>query len=237
MEADKELINTLDKLDIFKPEYAGQKIKNNINFIKYRESILKKYGKNARIFYCKENKIYFYYNDSEYPYEGICPLCSKSICYFCLTFNWFKVCCLRSRMYYLLTDEAMIFLNDNAKKDKFKDYLIYALFPYLNSLVFFGGLHIYIYKWKTNVKTIGYNGKEDFLRFEDYLKGDELHLNIFILIAGFDIFTVIFLSIPFLFLDIFFTILLILISIPFKFYPLKYLFGIGFIGMEEVMFI
>ena len=73
--------------------------------------------------------------------------------------------------------------------------------------------------------------------FEQYLKGDNEHWNIFILIVGFDIVSVIILSIPLLFLNILFTIILIIISIPFKFYPLKYLFGIGFNGMNKTIFL
>ena len=99
-------------------------------------------------------------------------------------------------------------------------------------------MHVFIYKLKTNIKTGElYNGFEDYLDFEQYIKGGYGHLDIFILIVGLDILTVVILSIPFIFLDIFFTILLILISIPFKFIPLKYLFGIGFRGMKETYFI
>ena len=81
-----------------------------------------------------------------------------------------------------------------------------------------------------------YNWLENYLDFEQYNIGCYEHWNIFILIVGLDILTVIILSIPFIFLNIFFTVLLILISIPFKFIPLKYLFGIGFSGMKETIF-
>ena len=130
----------------------------------------------------------------------------------------------------------MTFLPPNNDINYFRcNYLIYALVPYLNFLFFFGALHVFIYRLKTNVKRHS-NGKEHFISFEEYIHGDNGHWDILIIIAGLDILTVLILSIPFIFLDIFFTILLILISIPFKFYPLKYLFGIGFKGMEDTIF-
>ena len=84
MEASEEFINNSEidnpkMINVFKPEYEGQKIKDNINFIKFKTSNLKKYGQKAKIFYCKKDKIYFYCNDSEYPYKGLCPLCYRYI--------------------------------------------------------------------------------------------------------------------------------------------------------------
>ena len=42
------------------------------------------------------------------------------------------------------------------------------------------------------------------------------------------------LSIPFLIIDIYFKILLLIISLPFKNYPLKYYFGILYQGLREI---
>ena len=109
---------------------------------------MKKYGQKAKIFYCKKDKIYFYYNDSEYPYEGLCPVCNRYICYFCLEINWYENCCLIKKVYHILYEYAMTFIDPNSvqyyKDFEFNDYLLYAIIPYLNSLFFFGGLHVYI---------------------------------------------------------------------------------------------
>ena len=250
MEIDKQFINNLGQEDpkmihAFKPEYEGQNIKNNIHYIKFKESIIKKFGKKARIFYCKRDKIYFYYDDSIYPYLwGVCPLCKWNVCYYCSSANMDANCCLKKRIYYLFNVDALIFFDSYPKKNNnninfnFNDFLPYACIPYLNSLVFFGGLHVHIYKLRTKIKSdLYYDGVENYLVFESYINGAYDRWNIFLLIVGFDIIVVIVLSVPFLFLDIMLTILLILISIPFKFYPLKYLFGIGFQGIRQTIFL
>ena len=247
MEVDKEFTNSSryenpKMIDAFKPEYEEQKLRNNINFKKFKESIIKKYGNHARIFYCTKDKIYFYYDDSKFPYlEGICPLCKWRICYFCSSINWEDCCCLRKRAYYLLNVDALIFLDSYPKKEhinyNFSDYLFYALVPYINCIFFFGGLHVFIYKLKTNIKTGSeYNGVEDYMSFESVINGCYDHMESFGFIVTLDILTLIILAIPLFFLNLFFTIILIIISIPFKFYPIKYLFGIGFRGIKETTF-
>ena len=231
-------------MDIFKPEYKSQKLKNNIYFIKYKESILKKYGKNARIYYCKIDNIYFAYKTLRFPdYEAYCPLCKSLICYFCSTIDWHKNCCLGKRIHYLFNVDSQVFIgpcldSQYNNNPKFIDNLIYALVPYLNSIIFFGGLHISIYKLKTNIENgLHYKKADNYYDFENYLKGDDSHWDSFGIVVILDMLSVIILSIPFLFLDIFFTILIVLISIPFKFYPLKYIFGIGFYEMYGLMWL
>ena len=210
MEANKEFINNLyiddpKMSDAFKQEYEGQKIKDNINFKKFKTSILKKYGQKAKIFYCKKDKIYFYYNDSNYPYKGFCPICKKNICYFCSEIDWDESCCLKKRIYYLLTIEALIFFDTYPKHRnkvfKFNNFLLFALIPYLNSIFFFSGLHVYIYKLKTKIKIDGnYKMVNKYLNFEQYIKGVNNHWEIFELIILLDFITIIVLSIPLIFL-------------------------------------
>jgi len=75
----------LDK--IFKLDYAGQKLDNNIEFQKWKQSILIKYDKDAKLFRCIEDNILFYIayeNCRKIPiFKGICPICKNQICLFC----------------------------------------------------------------------------------------------------------------------------------------------------------
>lgn len=91
-----------------------------------------------------------------------------------------------------------------------------------------GGIHTAIYKLDTEIIFEEYN---DYLNFEQYIKGCDNHKDFFLLIVALDVgATIILACIPFLILDIIFTILILIISIPFNFYPMKYLYGIGFAG-------
>ena len=239
MEVDEKFINNLDiekpeLLDVFKPEYEGQNVEESLDFIKFKESMLKKYGKKAKKFYCKIDKIYFFYDYSKYPYEhfkGNCPLCNNGICYFCFESNYDENCCFKKKIYHLLNVDAMIFLDNTYN---FTDYLLFILVPYLNCLFFCWGIHALIYELKTNIKYYHYRVQR-YYTFIQYIVGDNKHWNIVGLIIFLDVFSVIILSIPFISLDIFFTLLLLIISIPFKFYPLKYLFGIAFSGMKQTI--
>ena len=145
MEGDKEFISNLvnitnDITYIFRPDYEGQNLKNNLNFKKFKESIIK-YGNNSKIFYCKIDKIYFCYNDTQFTIQGTCPICKRNICYFCSTINWYENCCLKCKIYHLLKIDAFIFFDSYPNRYyniKINDFLVYALVPYLNCLFFFG---------------------------------------------------------------------------------------------------
>ena len=105
MEVDGKFINNIDierpeLLDVFKPEYEGQNVEESLDFIKFKESMLNKYGKKAKKFYCKIDKIYFFYDYSKYPYEhfkGNCPLCNNGICYFFLNQIMMRIVALKKR--------------------------------------------------------------------------------------------------------------------------------------------
>jgi len=57
--------------NIFISEYQGQSLKNNINYKNWENSMFVKYGKDAKLFHCQEDKIYYYVSNKncmEYPY-------------------------------------------------------------------------------------------------------------------------------------------------------------------------
>ena len=223
--------------DSFKLDYKGQNINKNQEFIKFKKSIFNKYGKKGNIFFCKKNNLYFYYNNQYDPYAGRCPLCKRDICYFCLKSNigTHSICCFRKRIYQMLTIDAFEFCVKRENilgidyGEKFEKYLLFALLPFLNMVYFIGGIHRSFYKVETNM-IFDVDEEEVYLYdLENYTKGNkDGHCYTFHFIVAMNIGVVIFLTIPFFIYNIIFTILIILISIPFKFYPMKYLFGIGY---------
>lgn len=243
MEVGETLIDNQNSLAIFKTDYKNQKLEDNINFQKFKQTMLSKNDNKGRIFYCKNEDIYFYYNDSKYPYyHGICPSCNRQICYFCKKVNkyTYDLCCYKKRIHYIFSVDAHIFfkfpkcgVHDYNYQPTFKDNLLFAIIPIANLIFFAGGIHTAIYKLDTKIEfkdSYKNNDYDDYLNLEEYTKGCDDHWDIFLLIVILDVSATIILSIPYLFLDIAFTILIFLISIPFNFYPVKYIYGIGFAG-------
>ena len=68
----------------FKLDYVGQSL-NNSKFINWKADMYKKFGKDAKLFKCKNENILFYVSKKEcesqlYPCK--CPSYHESICYF-----------------------------------------------------------------------------------------------------------------------------------------------------------
>ena len=108
MENESNLISNFDFVEdnIFRTEYENQNIHNFKAFKNWKISNIKKYGKDAKLFHCLNDKIYFYapyYKCNEnYPYYKVkCPKCNKYICYCCSSINndeHFE-CCMKRRIY------------------------------------------------------------------------------------------------------------------------------------------
>ena len=94
----------LNDKKIFPYDYKNQKIDNNINYLEWKDSIIKEYSNDAKIFKCKRCKILFYSKKEDMikkPYYSMpCPICNNSICYFCsCDYNCFdRIYCCRRRI-------------------------------------------------------------------------------------------------------------------------------------------
>ena len=114
MEVEETLIDNQNSITIFKTDYKNQKLEDNINFQKFKQTMLSKNDNKGRIFYCKNEDLYFYYNDSQYPYyHGICPSCKRHICYFCKKVNkyTYDLCCYKKRIHYIFSVDVIFLLN------------------------------------------------------------------------------------------------------------------------------
>ena len=217
-----------NKLEKFKLDYESQKYENNSEFKKFQNSINKKYGTKKKLFKCVKDKILFYHDCSNYPfYEANCPCCSKSICYFCSSsYNIHQQnCCLKKKVYYLFKVNGLLFFDSYPghleHKVEFKESLFYAIVPFVNLLYFIGCLHaILFYRMRYNDENFGYIVYAE--HFTSVNKSSWF-LRTFVFLEALCSFLI---AITLFVLNIYFTIIIIIISIPFKFYPMKYLFGI-----------
>jgi len=86
-----------------------------MKFKLWKELMLKKYGKDAKLFRCIQDKILFYssydenINDSIYLHR--CPICKKSICHFCSIIVTFDddMCCYKRSTISLVVILSTIF--------------------------------------------------------------------------------------------------------------------------------
>ena len=92
----------------------------------------------------------------------------------------------------------------------FTENLLFAIIPLVNLIFFAGGIHTAIYKLDTKIEFKGsYKiDYDDYLNLEEYTKGCNDNWPTFLLIVILDVSATIILSIPYLFLDIAFTILI-----------------------------
>ena len=219
----------------YKLDYKGQSI-NSEEFKKWKKDMLEKYGKDAKLFKCKDDNILFYITNKEcksipkYKYD--CPFCKKSICYFCskLTNKEDNCgrCCIKIRIINLFTDSAYIFFKGGYDDYKYMRFLL--LIPLFNllylinmiSINLFYGLYDKTKEKKESGSTDTYEHRIGYL--------DENKNCLFILIIILNALCAIMLGICFTLLFSYFVSFIFLISIIFKEYPSKYIVGILYDG-------
>ena len=191
---------------IFNLDYENQNLDNNINYLKWKDSIIKEYGNKTKLFKCKKCKILFYSTNEEIIktsyYTNTCPKCKKHICYFCFNYseNKYLYCCKRRVINILFFISGPNYIKDNDKIDC--DNILF-LIPIINII----GLSF----CANNILFLSMTTSSS--------KYDPLYEYMTFLIP-------LVLFIPYFFIDIYHIIFIFLISIPFKFVPLKYYNGI-----------
>ena len=205
---------------VFKIDYDNQKLDNNIDYKNWKESMLKYYGKNAKLFRCLNDKILFFkkYIDSKsiFNYFQKCPICKKYICYFCSYSSNIKEevlkCCFRRAIITKLIYEVPLYV-----KNEFKwtcEYFNF-LIPGKNFFSIFIVINIF-FLFRIASRQSRQN-KNVNLEVSDSFKNKFFLL--FIDLTG------VLISIPFIIYNIFFIIFMLLISFQFEFYPIKYMFS------------
>ena len=222
--------NEIKSENIFKLDFKGQSLKTNKKFVSWKEKMQIKYGKNAKLYYCKEDNLYFY---GTFSYEGSeCPSCKNHICYFCLRgTNICLDCCPLGRAYRILSYDALFFIKENDKNYdynygdhySFCDVFYKFLLPLYTSIYLEGIISANFYH------KLFYPEEKDKDRYYYFLE-DSIATWINIII---NILIALILSLIFGIHVIYFKVLLLVFSIFPKHYPIKYYLGILKMGMEQ----
>ena len=238
MENEKEnnLFESILPDNVFKTEYASQSLNtNNIEFRNWKNKMIQKYGRDAKLFKCKKDNILFYASNEDcksYPfYQSICSCCKNPICYYCHRYgkddDGNGLCCLSRKFHCFFLQDGLLLINPDAKGVHHPDFqksLILFLIPGINLLLFIGTMHIQLFY------AISLSNEED---HNGYIKNYEFRCKdnnemIFQILVGIDFAFSIVLTLPYVLLNIYFIIIMLIISIPFKLYPMKYYMGIAY---------
>ena len=221
----------------FKLDYLNQDFNNNIEYQKWKKLMLKKYGRYAKQFKCLKDKIIFYtsYDDcrSDPSYKGECPICKQQICYFCsnsnVNENDIVICCLRRRINKLLFYDGLRYIKKLNKYDIDKQHLsdhylfLISFIPLLNWVFCIIKIFEFLY-FGQSTKSSKKSGTGRLESHIEQFKRKNYHIY-FILISNLISLVI---CIPCFFYTIYFIFVIILVSLPFKFYPFKYYSGIIF---------
>jgi len=212
--------------NIFKLDYFNQNLTNNIKFTKWNQLMIKEYGNNIKLFKCKVDNIFFYLNYDEClkipPFAGKCPLCNNYVCLFCSfyfkkdVYSW-ESCCRKRSIY-----KAFFFFGfKNIKKLKenyYKEHMHLLIFiPGLNSFILFIKIIDILFLDVAIEKSKYINDNYESPRGR--LEKNTIN---FVIVIALTIAFSILLSIIYIFYNAIFLFALVIISIPFKFYPIQY---------------
>ena len=227
-------IALVEKDNIFRPDYFGQNIEKSSSFKTWEDSMLKRYGNNAKLFKCTKDQIYFYISNEDclnYPYySSSCPICNNVICYYCLRVSTYSrmqfcKCCIRRRLYYLFHQCSQEYINPIGPLKDYADHFspIIYLLPFLNMVYCIGAISsMFFYK-------MYFFYDDTFTSYEGRIKSD--HFITFPLFFVLNLLFALAISICFAIYNIYFLLIIWMISFPFKLYPIKYFAGIIDRGM------
>ena len=158
------------------------------------------------------------------------PLCKKQICYYCSgnvkdSIYTNSCCCLRRKIKYIFYHDLFTYINPTeGEKEIFSFETQFMLFmiPVFGYLIFIARIQ-YAFFLELNMKNKINQEGESYSYEKNYEKKNKLST---ILILMFALYIV--LLIPFFILYTDIIIFVLLISLPFKFIPIKLLLGIAF---------
>ena len=200
--------------EFYKPDYFGQNLNNNAKFQNWKKEMIIKYGNNFQIILCYNDNIFFYIdkkkNNRMNRYK--CPICNKYICFYCLNILVYREdCCFKSRIKRILFESA-----ERAKYISLRNIDFSILIPFISFLYIIVGIYDSLFfKLK---RPVTYKKEHELpnIFYLDHLNYYTTYINVYF---GLTLMIPLF---PFIILDTFIIIFLLFISIPFKFYPIKF---------------
>ena len=125
-ENEVELGEIKEKENMYKPDYKEQKLDTNVDFINWKNKMLKKYGNDAVLFKCINDGVYFFTPYKDYKHDNFltsyCPSCNKQYCIDCFQEPddeyIYGDCCIKRRLKVMIIKNGMIFINEGKKKKK-----------------------------------------------------------------------------------------------------------------------
>lgn len=241
MENEKDISNFIDideeisnETLIFIPEYEGQNVSFNNDFLKWKKSMLNIYGENAALFKCLKDNILYYTSYDEcksYPvYQSKCPKCKNKICFYCSRYiedlyDEKGTCCLRRKIKCMFYQDCYRYINPIIQEENINTFLesiISFIIPGVGLSIYIEHIQGILFFKLATKKSLQYK------KIERYYQ----HLKNYDCIELINIFFTFILVIPLFIIHIYFIISIILISIPFKFIPLKYFLGIHFATLK-----
>ena len=204
--------------NIFKLDYENQKLENNIEYEKWKDSIKNNYGNDVIIFRCLEDNILFSNenNNSNSFYFIKCPICNNFTCSYCSYSSKYEdehiMCCFKRVISTIFKYKASKYVEKEYKKNCEN---IIILIPGCNFYIIYFNICVVILCYLASKES---KQKKEKFKIHDFFSSKNF-LSIFVLIG-------LLLVIPFFILNIIVIIFIILISIPFQFYPIKFLAGI-----------
>ena len=212
----KEILLNNDKkndelnINIFNIDYENQKLENNINFNKWKETMNNKYNGKGNIYKCPFANHYFYGEQKDYGI--LCPSCNKPICIFCLNpivDAWYAKCCTKRKLC-IMHYKGKEYTNPDERNNFYdSEYeTIIFIIPGI-SLIFLVGIFFNAFFYKIVRKN--YDEKNYDLTYESFLRRrNDYYWALNIAINGI---TSLILVIPFLIFNITISILLIILII------------------------
>ena len=216
IELSSEIIGSNVDNNIFQLEYQNQVLDNNIKFQKWKNSMLKKYGSDAKLFKCKKDNILFFIskgNTLQAPcYLKKCPICRELICYFC-SYYYLSIF---THVYCSLIYYPLKFARDENNNQKVFNHATFFI-PGVN-ILFIGLSFLEILYLDVGTKE---SKDKEFEELKEYWE----KLNDFYLFIDYSVYFL--LSIPLFIYNVIIIIFLLIITIPFKnYYPLRRYYNI-----------
>ena len=227
--------------EYFEIEYETQNLDKNPSYLNWKESMLILKGRNTKFLKCEKDNIIFSCTKKslrEYPvYQSTCPKCNKNICYYCSIHTKDSygngTCCVKRRITCMFLQDGFRFIKPIGEEHDYPlNYSVafkFFIIPVFSFLMFISEMQVsFFYKLKLKKSEVNEHGYAE--NYEDFIK--DRYYDFITIMVVINVAFAVMLAIPFLLLNIYFTVFLLVISLPFKNYPLKYFIGIAY-GKES----